>query len=96
MAYVHEIKFFEKKGKLYAALFDKPPFFANEFWIKNVTAKELRINQLPENLELETKYIVAELGMKPFHASKLEFEFMDEVARLAWKHGKRIALGGSL
>jgi hypothetical protein len=53
MAYAHEIKFFIKDKELYAALFDKPPFFCNEFWIKNVRAKELGISKLPEGLQLE-------------------------------------------
>lgn len=42
MAYVHEIKFYEKEGTLYAALFDKPPMFCNEFWIKNIEAARIR------------------------------------------------------
>jgi hypothetical protein len=50
MAYAREIKFFIKDKELYAALFDNPPFFSNEFWIKNVRAKELGISKLPENL----------------------------------------------
>ncbi len=93
MAYVHEIKFFEKNGTLQAALFDKPPFFCNEFWIKNVKASELGITQLPENLKLKIKYKVQDLGLRPFHASKPEFDFIDNVAKVAWKTGTNLVIG---
>jgi hypothetical protein len=87
MAYVHQIKFFNNDGDLHAALFDNPHFFCDEFWIKNVEATELGIKALPDNVELEKKYNVADLGIKPFHTSKPEFEFMDKVAEAAWKSG---------
>ena len=47
MAYVHEIKFDRKDEIVYAALFDKPLFFGDEFWIKNVKASELGVKKLP-------------------------------------------------
>jgi hypothetical protein len=93
MAYAHEIKFFIKDKELYAALFDNPPLFSNEFWIKNIQAKELGISKLPENLQLEKKYKVEDLGIKPFHATKPEFEFMDNLAETAWKTGSKLLLG---
>lgn len=96
MAYAHEIKFFLEDNKLYAALFDNPPFFCNEFWIKNVKAKELGISKLPGNLELEKKYKVEDLGIKPFHTTKLEFEFMDQLSDTAWKTGAELVLGSFL
>ncbi|AFY99627.1 hypothetical protein [Calothrix sp. PCC 6303] len=92
MAFAHEIKFFLKEEELYAALFDNPPFFGNEFWIKNVKAKDLGICQLPENIKLEKKYKIQELGIKPFHTTKPEFEFMDKLAETAWKTGVKIVL----
>lgn len=91
MGYVHEIKFFEKQNTLYAALFDKPPIFCNEFWIKNVKGSELGIKKLPENLELGKKYKVKSLGIKPFHASKPLFDAIDDVAATAWKEGTKLA-----
>ncbi len=87
MAYVHEIKFFRKDGQLYAALFDNPPFFCEEFWIKNILAEDLGISQLSPNLELETKYPVEALGIIPFPASKPLFRFIDLAAKLAWERG---------
>jgi hypothetical protein len=91
MAYVHEIKFFRKDGRkdgqLYAALFDNPPFFCEEFWIKNIPAEDLGISQLSPNLELETKYPVEVLGVEPFPASKPLFRFIDLAAKLAWERG---------
>ena len=90
MSCVHEIKFFIKDKELYAALFDNPPFFSNEFWIENVQAKELGISKLPENLQLETKYKVEDLGVKPFDATKPEFEFMDNLAEIAWKTSSKL------
>ena len=85
MAYVHEIRFFLKDGELYAALFDNPPFFCNEFWIKNIKATELGVNTLPKNVQLEKKYKVDDLGIRPFEATKPEFDFIDSVAQTAWK-----------
>lgn len=96
MAYVHEIKFFTKDNELHAALFDNPAFFTNEFWIKNVKATELGIKVLPENVELEKKYKVEALGIKPFHASKPEFDFMDGLAKTAWEGSLKIAIGSFL
>jgi hypothetical protein len=90
MAYAHEIKFFIEDKELYAALFDNPPFFCNEFWIKNIPAKELGISKLPQNLKLDRKYKVEELGIKPFHATKPEFAFMDKLAETAWKTGSKL------
>lgn len=93
MAYAHEIKFFIKNKELYAALFDKPPMLCNEFWIKNVKAKELGISKLPPNVQLEKKYKVKDLGFKPFHATKPEFEYMDKLAETAWKTGVNLVIG---
>ncbi|WP_272012458.1 hypothetical protein [Nodularia spumigena] len=90
MAYVHEIKFFMKNGNLHAALFDNPPFFSDEFWIKNVTAQELQIDSLPPNVILEKKYKVEDLGIKPFYASKPLFDFIDKLAETAWKTGTKL------
>lgn len=92
MAYVHEIKFFVKESKLYAALYDHPPIFCNEFWIKNVKAEELGIRALPENIKLERKYKVQNLGIKPFCTSKPMFDYMDKVAETAWKEGIKLAI----
>jgi hypothetical protein len=77
-------------GLLYAALFDKLPFFCNEFWIKNIKATELGISKLPENLQLEKKYKVKNLGIKLFHVTKPEFEFVDKLAETAWKTGEKL------
>lgn len=93
MAYVHEIKFFSQEGQLYAALFDNPPFFCNEFWIKNIPAAALGIKILPRNLELEKKYNVAALGVEPFEISKPYFEFTDAIAKRAWEKGTELLLG---
>lgn len=92
MAYVHEIKFFVKDQELYAALFDNPPLLSEEFWIKNVRAKELGITKLPENLKLERKYKVEDLGIKPFSATKLMFEFINKLAEVAWKKGTNLLI----
>ena len=92
MAYVHEIKFFTKNQTLYAALFDKPPIFCNEFWIKNVKASELGIKKLPENIKLKKKYRVRELGIEPFSASKPMFDLIDGVAAKAWSEGTKLAI----
>jgi hypothetical protein len=96
MAYAHEIKFFMKDETLYAALFDNPSFFSDEFWIKNIQAKELGISKLPEGLQLEKKYKVKDLGIKPFHTTKPEFEFIDQLAEKAWKTGSKLLIGDYL
>lgn len=93
MAYVHEIKFFKKDNEVYAALYDNPPFFSNEFWIKNITLKELGIQSLPENVQFEKKYKVKDLGINPFYASKPMFDFLDKVAETAWNEGTKLAIG---
>ncbi|MBD2608719.1 hypothetical protein H6G81_30440 [Scytonema hofmannii FACHB-248] len=93
MAYVHEIKFFISKesGKLQVALYDQPPFFSNEFWIKNVDASSLGITRIPDNLKLGQKYNVEVLGIKPFHASKPEFDFIDKCAEAAFYAAKSMS-----
>ena len=96
MAYAHEIKFFVKDDVLFAVLFDNPPFFCDEFWIKNVEASELGIKKLPEGLQLGKKYKVEELGIKPFHTTKPEFEFTDAIAKTAWETGTKIIPGNFL
>lgn len=93
MAYVHEIKFFTKDNQLYAAFYDHPPIFLKEFWIMNVKAKELGIQTLPPNVKLGKKYKVKDLGIKPFYASKLLFDFIDIVAEKAWKEGTILGIG---
>ncbi len=93
MAYAHEIKFFVKDNELYAALYDHPPIFCNEFWIDNVKAEELGIRVLPDNVELERKYKIQDLGIKPFYTSKPELEFMGKLAEIAWKVGTKLAIG---
>lgn len=94
MAYVHEIKFFldGKSGELKVALFDKPPFFCKEFWIKNINAPELGFTCVPDGLKLEQKYKVKSLGIKPFHASKPEFDFIDKCSEAAFYVAKQTAL----
>ncbi len=94
MAYVHKIKFYtsKKAGKLKVALYDKPPFFGNEFWIKNVDASDLGFTCLPKGLKLEQKYKVEVLGIKPFHASKPEFDFIDKCAEVAFYAAKQAAI----
>ncbi len=96
MAYAHEIKFFLDGRELYAALFDNPSFFCDEFWIKNIKAKDIGISKLPENVEIEKKYKVEELGIKPFHTTKPEFEFIDKLAETAWKTGVKLGVGSFL
>ena len=93
MAYVHQIKFFKQDNEIYAALYDNPPIFCQEFWIKNIRIKELGIKTLPDNVQLEIKYKVKDLGIKPFYASKPIFDFMDQVAEIAWEEGTRLAIG---
>lgn len=90
MAYAHEIKFFDQDSELYVALFDNPSFFCDEFWIKNIPAKDLGILQLPKNVEKGKKYKVEQLGIKPFYITKPEFEFMDEAAKIAWQTGGKL------
>jgi hypothetical protein len=82
MAYVHEIKFYRcpKSNELKIALFDQPPFCGNEFWIKNISASELGFPSVPKGLKLEQKYKLESLGIKPFPASKPEFDFIDKCA----------------
>lgn len=92
MAYVHQIKFFKQNNEIYAALYDNTPIFCQEFWIKNISIKELGINTLPDNVQLEIKYKVKDLGIKPFYASKPIFDFMDRVAEIAWKEGTKLAI----
>ncbi len=94
MAYVHEIKFYisSESGKLEVALYDKTPFFCNEFWIKNVDASCLGITCIPDGLKLEQKYKVEVLGIKPFHASKPEFDFIDKCAETAFHAAKKAAI----
>ena len=92
MAYVHEIKFFKQNQTLYAALFDNPPMFCNEFWIKNVKASELGVKKLPENVQFDKKYSVRELGIDPFPASKPLFDFIDGMAAKAWSEGTKLAI----
>ena len=55
MAYVHKIKFYRcpKSKEFKVALFDQPPFFGNEFWIKNISASELGFLSLSKGLKLE-------------------------------------------
>jgi hypothetical protein len=91
MAYVHEIKFFRQDNKLYVALFDNPTP-VGEFWLKNVLAEDIGIDQLPHGLELETKYIVESLGIQPFPVSKPLFDFVDVAAKLAWEKGSVLAM----
>jgi hypothetical protein len=86
MAYVHEIKFYidKESGDLKVALYDRPPFFTNEFWIKNINASELGLSSMPQGLILEQKYSVESLGIKPFPASKPEFDFIDKCSEAAF------------
>ncbi|ARV59724.1 hypothetical protein BZZ01_14750 [Nostocales cyanobacterium HT-58-2] len=94
MAYVHEIKFYisSESGKLQVALYDKPPFFSDEFWIKNIDASEIGLTCIPDGLKLEQKYKVEVLGIKPFHASKPEFDFIDKCAEIAFYTAKQVAI----
>ncbi|WP_413165874.1 hypothetical protein ACL6C3_04985 [Capilliphycus salinus ALCB114379] len=68
MGYVHEIKFFpdKKSQKLMVALFDVPPLFCSEFWLKNVEASQYKLDSLPKGLKLEKKYSVKQFGIQPF------------------------------
>jgi hypothetical protein len=94
MAYVHEIKFYRcpKSNELKVALFDQPPFFGNEFWIKNISASELGFLSLPKGLKLEQKYKLESLGIKPFPASKPEFDFIDKCAEIACNAAKQAVM----
>lgn len=96
MAYVHEIKIFicSQTGRLKIALYDNPPFFSNEFWIKNIDASELGLTCLPNGWRLEQKYKVESLGIKPFSASKPEFDFIDQCAEIAFHAAKQAAMQG--
>ncbi len=100
MAYVHEIKFYfcsnntlkvalyvksAGQSTLSGELYDNPPLFGNEFWIKNIDASEMGFTRAPDGLKLEQKYKVEVLGIKPFHVSKTEFDFIDECVETA-KH----------
>jgi hypothetical protein len=89
MAFIHEIKFFKQEGVLFSALFEYPPDFCREYWIKNVPALELGIERLPENVLLEQKYKVEALGIKPFYfyATVPIVEFIDAGAKTAWETG---------
>jgi hypothetical protein len=60
------------------------------------SAEEIGIKKLPENIELEKKYKVKALGIKPFHASKPEFDFLDGVAKFAWENGTKLGIGSFL
>ncbi|MEC4817770.1 MAG: hypothetical protein SAK29_31540 [Scytonema sp. PMC 1069.18] len=94
MAYVHEIKFFisRESGKLMLALYDNPPIFCHEFWIKNIDASEMGLSCIPDGCQLEQKYKVEQLGIKPFHASKPEFDFIDKCAEIAWQRAIQAAI----
>ena len=76
MATVRQVKFFKEGGRLRAALYAEPGILS-EFWIKNVDASDLNIAHLPNEVELERKYELQELGIKPFdeHKSGLGFGF---------------------
>lgn len=91
MAYVHEMKFFKQDGYIYAALYDQP-MPIGEFWIKNILASEIGIDQLPSNVTFETKYPVQALGIKPFPVSKPLFDFTDAAAKIAWEKGAELAM----
>lgn len=93
MASVQEIKFFMQGKDLFVALFDNPPPGCDEWWIKNVRAAELGFTQLPENVQLEIKYKVEDLGIEPFNTTKPEFELMGSLADLAWNIGTKLAIG---
>lgn len=86
MAYVYEVKFFRQEDRLYIALFGNPTPIG-EFWIKNVLAESLGIKEISQSIELEAKYSVQSLGIKPFPVSKPFFDFTDAVAKLAWERG---------
>ncbi|MEM9275829.1 MAG: hypothetical protein AAGA80_23145 [Cyanobacteria bacterium P01_F01_bin.143] len=90
MSIVHEIKFFEKEGELFAALFDKPSILFPEFWIKNIKASELGLKKLPKNIKLQRKYKVHKLGIEPFEVNKdgLAFGISDFVNRVTQDLGK--------
>ena len=91
MAYVHEIKFFKQDDHIYAALYDQPTPIG-EFWIKNLPATEIGIDQLPSNVDFEKKYPVQALGIKPFPVSKPLFDFIDVAAKVAWEKGAELAM----
>ena len=92
MAYVHEIKFYScGNGTLKVALYDNPPLFGNEFWIKNIDASEIGFTRVPNGLKLEQKYKVDVLGLQPFHASKSEFDLIDECTEIAKNLAMQVA-----
>ncbi|ERT08328.1 hypothetical protein M595_1747 [Lyngbya aestuarii BL J] len=94
MGYVHEVKFFrdKKSQKLMIALFDIPPLFCSEFWLKNIEASQYNISSLPTGFKLDKKYSVKELGIQPFLDSdkpdlssifqKNKTPVVDEIVRL--------------
>lgn len=55
--------------------------------------EDLGIKTLPGNIQLDKKYKVEDLGVKPFYASKPTFDFLDKLAEIAWKEGTRLAIG---
>ena len=63
-----------------------------EFWIKNVLAESLGIKEISQSIELETKYSVESLGIKPFPVSKPLFDFTDVAAKLAWERGLMLVM----
>lgn len=73
MAWVHQIKFFYKKSKLYVALFDDSHI--SEFWIDNIEASELNIEKIPKGFVAERKYHVQDLNIAPFEYSQNNFLF---------------------
>lgn len=50
------------------------------------------ITCIPDNLKLEQKYKVEVLGIKPFHASKPEFDFIDKCAEAAFYAANKAAI----
>ncbi len=52
----------------------------------------LGITCIPDNLKLHQKYKVEVLGIKPFHASKPEFDFIDKCAEAAFYAAKKAAI----
>ncbi|HEY9824477.1 MAG TPA: hypothetical protein V6D19_03455 [Stenomitos sp.] len=87
MAFVHEIKFFKHDDQLFSALFEASTRYSSDHWIKNIPAKELGIEKLPDQVSLEQKYSVEELGIKPFfyYATVPKLEFIDPMTASNWK-----------
>lgn len=81
MAWVHQIKFFSKDQKLYAALYDDS--YISEFWIANIKASDLGITKIPENFIIERKYRIQDLNIRPFEYSQnnLLFQVGDFINR---------------